>query len=343
MDFSKEQRAAITAQNRELLVSAAAGSGKTAVLIEKIYTMLKAEGLSVNRMLVVTFTRAAAAEMRERLKRRMAGDPSIELRKQREQLELAQISTLHSFCHKLVQEYFQAADVDPLSAIADTTVSANLFQEALDAAMDALYATAASRRRGGRRAHREVRGQANCYHGDGIVYIPDDARRSLRLAQGAGGQALHPGRSGNGRNGGDAACRLPRDIGWRKGAFRTHCPRWPAHPACHPKYIPVIHADIEAAKALERSARHGLLAAVTAAQAFALDRMPRPAQAFGRGKGHKPRIQALARSTEIPCWQGRLAAAASVRRHHRTAQHHAARLTGTVRPVRFPARRIHAA
>ena len=54
MNFSPEQQAAIDAQNRELLVSAAAGSGKTAVLIEKIYTMLKSEGLSVDRMLVVT-------------------------------------------------------------------------------------------------------------------------------------------------------------------------------------------------------------------------------------------------------------------------------------------------
>ena len=94
MNFSSEQQAAITAKNRELLVSAAAGSGKTAVLIEKIYTMLRDEGLSAERMLVVTFTRAAAAEMRERLKRRMADDADPRLRRERERLEL--IAHLHA-------------------------------------------------------------------------------------------------------------------------------------------------------------------------------------------------------------------------------------------------------
>ena len=128
MPFTPAQEAAIHARNRELLVSAAAGSGKTRVLIERIYAMLRDDGLSIDRMLVVTFTHAAAAEMRERLQARLAeaaaGDRRM--RAQAELLETAQISTLHSFCQRLVREYFQEADIDPQSALGDETQCANL-------------------------------------------------------------------------------------------------------------------------------------------------------------------------------------------------------------------------
>mgnify|MGYP003209739230 CR=1 FL=1 len=78
MRFTPAQEVAIQAGNRELLVSAAAGSGKTAVLVERIVRLIVECGASIDRMLIVTFTRAAAGEMRERLEARLneaaAGD-----------------------------------------------------------------------------------------------------------------------------------------------------------------------------------------------------------------------------------------------------------------------------
>lgn len=145
MPFTPAQEAAIHARNRELLVSAAAGSGKTRVLIERIYALLRDDGLSIDRMLVVTFTHAAAAEMRERLQARLAeaaaGDRRM--RAQAELLETAQISTLHSFCQRLVREYFQEVDIDPQSALGDETLCANLRAAAKADAMDWLYGQAA--------------------------------------------------------------------------------------------------------------------------------------------------------------------------------------------------------
>ncbi len=273
MDFSREQQAAIAAQNRELLVSAAAGSGKTAVLIEKIYTMLKTGGLHVDRMLVVTFTRAAAAEMRERLKRRMAGDPSIELRKQRERLELAQISTLHSFCHTLVTEFFQAADVDPLSAIADTTVASNLFQEALDTAMDALYARAAD----GDDAAKQLTAK---FEDKQIVSMITELYPFLMtLAAPFEWLKRHADKDYtlSDLETGPMAETLLQDcrviLDGARG-LAGELDALAANPVCPEKYLPSIRADITAANELIAAAAEGLLPAVRAAQRFSLERMP---------------------------------------------------------------------
>ena len=146
MSLTPAQEAAIRARNRELLVSAAAGSGKTRVLIERIYTMLKEDGLSLDRLLVVTFTHAAAAEMRERLQARMAEAAATDarMRRQAELLETAQISTLHSFCQKLVRTYFQAVEIDPQAMLGDEALCANLLLQAQGEALDWLYEQAAA-------------------------------------------------------------------------------------------------------------------------------------------------------------------------------------------------------
>jgi ATP-dependent helicase/nuclease subunit A len=145
MEFTPAQAAAIGDRNRELLVSAAAGSGKTRVLIERIFSLIRDDGLSVDRMLIVTFTHAAAGEMRERLQARIAeataGD--ARMRRQAELLETAQISTLHSFCQKLTREYFQVVNIDPQSALGDEAMCANLRAQAKAEALDWLYEQAA--------------------------------------------------------------------------------------------------------------------------------------------------------------------------------------------------------
>ena len=75
--WTEQQQQAIQARNATLLISAAAGSGKTAVLVERILALLR-EGASLDRMLIVTFTRAAAAEMRQRLHRRLCQEAARE-------------------------------------------------------------------------------------------------------------------------------------------------------------------------------------------------------------------------------------------------------------------------
>ena len=99
MQWTHDQQRAIDLRDTDILVTAAAGSGKTAVLVERILSLLK-EGRDISRMLIVTFTRAAASSMRDKLSRRLyeiaAEDES--LLPQAERVESAAICTIDSFC-----------------------------------------------------------------------------------------------------------------------------------------------------------------------------------------------------------------------------------------------------
>lgn len=139
-EWTPKQRAAIQARNRSILVSAAAGSGKTTVLIERIMALLR-EGLGIEHMLVVTFTRAAASEMRERLQRALTQEArtSKALKAQRDRLGTADISTLHQFCIKLIRRHFQAVGTDPMAGVGDEGLLKSLLDRALSEEMEALY------------------------------------------------------------------------------------------------------------------------------------------------------------------------------------------------------------
>ncbi|MBR3905650.1 MAG: UvrD-helicase domain-containing protein [Clostridia bacterium] len=140
MDFTKAQQAAIDARNRDVLVSAAAGSGKTAVLVERVVSLLK-EGKRIDRMLIVTFTRAAAGEMRERIAARLEEEEQdAHLRRQLMLLPRAAISTLHVFCSGLLREHFEAVGIDPMCRIADEDKLDALHRRALDQVMEKMYA-----------------------------------------------------------------------------------------------------------------------------------------------------------------------------------------------------------
>ena len=121
MNWTKEQWDAIRADNQTVLVSAAAGSGKTAVLVERVTRLIR-EGGDLSRMLIVTFTRAAAAEMRERIAAALEkerGNPHVY--RQRLRIDAAQISTLHTFCQRVIREHFEALGTDPMAAVGDET------------------------------------------------------------------------------------------------------------------------------------------------------------------------------------------------------------------------------
>ncbi|MFR0801254.1 MAG: UvrD-helicase domain-containing protein [Suilimivivens sp.] len=124
--FTEEQLKAITLHDRNILVSAAAGSGKTAVLVERIIRMItrKEAPVDIDRLLVVTFTSAAAAEMRERIslaiERALLEDPENEhLQKQSTLLHNAKITTIDSFCLFVVRNNFNDIGLDPAFRIAD--------------------------------------------------------------------------------------------------------------------------------------------------------------------------------------------------------------------------------
>ena len=126
ISFTKKQQEVIDARGCNLLVAAAAGSGKTAVLVERIVKMVSdgADPVDIDRLLVVTFTNAAAAEMRERISRalndRLAADPENEhLQRQVTLLHNARITTIDSFCLFVLRNQFHTIGLDPGFRIAE--------------------------------------------------------------------------------------------------------------------------------------------------------------------------------------------------------------------------------
>ena len=122
--LTQEQRNIVTDRGGELLVSAAAGSGKTRVLVERLLDRVTGEGLDIDRFLVITYTKAAAAELRERIAReltdRLAQAPTDRhLRRQTTLVYQAQISTIHSFCSALLRESGYLLDLDPDMRLCD--------------------------------------------------------------------------------------------------------------------------------------------------------------------------------------------------------------------------------
>ncbi len=126
MTWTSDQQRVIHSRNRNLLVSAAAGSGKTAVLVERIVTMVTDEKhpVDLDRLLVMTFTNAAAAEMRERIGRavtaRLQEAPEdARLRLQAALVPHAQIQTIDSFCLSLIRNHYAGLDIDPSFRVGD--------------------------------------------------------------------------------------------------------------------------------------------------------------------------------------------------------------------------------
>lgn len=144
--WTDEQWLAITERGEHLLVAAAAGSGKTAVLVERIIRTVSDETkpIDIDRLLVATFTNAAAAEMRQRLRAALekalsARPGSRHLRKQLALVGRASITTLHSFCLDVVRRYVHMTELDPAFRIANETEAALLRQEALESVLEERY------------------------------------------------------------------------------------------------------------------------------------------------------------------------------------------------------------
>src|SRR5450756_463082 len=135
-NLTPSQRQAVNARGN-VLVMAGAGTGKTRTLVERCLDCLAREHASLDELLVVTFTEAAAAEMRQRLRRELekkaAAEPDADhWSRQLVLFDLAHIGTLHSFCLKLIREHFYELGLDPQLAILDDGEGRQRAGETLD-------------------------------------------------------------------------------------------------------------------------------------------------------------------------------------------------------------------
>ena len=144
--WTVEQQSVIDSRNSNLLVAAAAGSGKTAVLVERIIQMIteKENPIDIDKLLVVTFTNAAASEMRERVgdaigKALDKNPENTHLQNQLILLNKASITTIHSFCLEVIKSNFHKINLDPNFRIGDTTECTILKSEALEDVFEELY------------------------------------------------------------------------------------------------------------------------------------------------------------------------------------------------------------
>lgn len=146
MPWTKQQQKVIDQRDADILVSAAAGSGKTAVLVERIIQKITDDKhpIDVDRLLVVTFTKAAAGEMKERIMaaldekvREFPGNQHFV--KQLSLIHKAQITTIHSFCMNLIRDYFYVLGIDPNTAPGDEGRLSSIRKEVLDDLLEEAY------------------------------------------------------------------------------------------------------------------------------------------------------------------------------------------------------------
>lgn len=142
--LTEEQQKIVDDQGGELLVSAAAGSGKTRVLVERLLDRVDRDGVDIDRFLVITYTKAAAAELRGRIAQELAGRLALRpndrhLRRQTILVYQAQISTIHAFCSVLLRESGHLLDLDPDFRLCDEGESQDIMARVLEEVLDCRY------------------------------------------------------------------------------------------------------------------------------------------------------------------------------------------------------------
>lgn len=144
--WTTDQQKVIDEKGNNILVSAAAGSGKTAVLVERIINKIVNYNVEVDSLLVVTFTNAAAKEMKERIRKALdkeiSKNPKSEfLVRQNTLIANANISTIDSFCGRLVRDNYNDIGIDPSFRICDSSEESIFFNDAIDTVLDNNFAS----------------------------------------------------------------------------------------------------------------------------------------------------------------------------------------------------------
>ncbi len=145
-NWTEDQLRTIETRDKNILVSAAAGSGKTAVLVERIKKLIIEEQVDVDRFLITTFTKAASEEMRQRLeeaiRKELAKDSDVDrafLLRQLQLLPGAAIGTFHSFAVDMIRQYFYLTDLEPGFAITDEVQTVIMKRDAIDQVFEQRY------------------------------------------------------------------------------------------------------------------------------------------------------------------------------------------------------------
>ena len=133
MAFTTEQQKVIESRNKNLIVSAAAGSGKTTVMIERIKNLIVNDRVPISKFLIVTFTKASAADMKSKLVKKLSSqEPDPFILEQIDNVSTADVSNLHSFCARLLKTYFYEAGLDPAFVVLAEEEASQLKEKALN-------------------------------------------------------------------------------------------------------------------------------------------------------------------------------------------------------------------
>ncbi|MEG0292516.1 MAG: helicase-exonuclease AddAB subunit AddA [Anaerovoracaceae bacterium] len=145
MKWTEKQKDAIFTRDKNILVSAAAGSGKTAVLVERIIRLILDDNVSIDELLVVTFTNAAASEMKAKVIKAIKkeiknnNEKSSFLREQLDKASNASISTFHAFALNIIKRYFYVININPKMNIIDETLSSTIKKNIMGNVFDEEY------------------------------------------------------------------------------------------------------------------------------------------------------------------------------------------------------------
>lgn len=135
--YTQQQQQAIESNQKKLLVSASAGSGKTKVLVSRIAKLVKQQHVSLSNMLVCTFTKLSAQEMKQRLKQQLEQNIDDDfIQSQLSELNVANISTIHKFCQNIIKEFFYVAQVDPNFAVVEDDYASFLKTKAISSVFE---------------------------------------------------------------------------------------------------------------------------------------------------------------------------------------------------------------
>ncbi len=141
--YTKAQEEAIHSRGKSILVSAGAGSGKTAVMTARITELIVQKLVNADELLVVTFTRAAASQMKKKIRdslmKAAKKENSPYLYKQLSLLDVSQISTVHTLCSWVIKEFYQVAEIDPSYSMIVDAEEEVLLQEAVEEAFEVMY------------------------------------------------------------------------------------------------------------------------------------------------------------------------------------------------------------
>lgn len=150
MDLTPEQKSIITTKNKTMLVAASAGSGKTFVVVERIINSIVNDKIDIDSMLIVTFTNAAASELRERIVKKLQealstaqnmGDTALayHISRQINKAWSANISTIHSFCLSVIKDNFYILGIDPNVSTVDAAKANLMLTEAINEVIEEEY------------------------------------------------------------------------------------------------------------------------------------------------------------------------------------------------------------